>query len=331
MKKIFFIFVLLGTQLVFFAGTSGANPSRIEYEAGLNIIYSDNVIYTYVNPNSTPSTNGDFIYRPYVAVKFKTPGLNANPARIDLFISDNIYNKYSAINFQTYSLLLEQKMDAKTFIGLTYTLIPFLFAGEEDILSGASTIDTSRSLRVNALTATFDKNFSENKNFYLYVKYTHKDYNAPLEYRTAIARTFGGDLTIKWNRATTIMAGLSYETNEAEKGMVPPTPPALAGTFDDFSYTAPGITLLFIQHLSDRDTLRFRIIRKNRSFTADPLDRLHDGVNTRIYNILFANAYKITPTLTWKLSYELNRRDYDRVFSEFTENRFLTGVDISFK
>jgi hypothetical protein len=258
--------------------------------------------------------------------------LTSYPARIVLSLSDDIYSKYSAIDYQTWSLLLEQKMDPKTFLGLKYILIPYLFAGEEDIsTTGQSGIDTSLSLRLNTLSATFDRDFSENKNIYLYVKYTHKDYNTPIAYRTAIARTFGGDLTIKWNRATTTLAGLSYETNEAEKGMRPFA--ASNGTFyDDFSYTAPAITLVLIEHLSSRDTLRFKVTHKSRSFTANPSEEgLHGGRNDQINDFLVANAYKITAQWTWKLSYALYKRDSDRSYANFTENAFLTGVDFSFK
>jgi hypothetical protein len=336
MKNGVFIFVMIWTQMVLFAGTSAADPPRkIEYQAGLDLRYSDNVIYTYDFNNLTTTTNGDFIYEPYFTVKFRTPGLTSYPARIVLSLSDDIYSKYSTINYQTYSLLLEQKMDPKTFFGLKYTFIPYLFAGEEDIsTTGQSGIDTSLSLRLNTLSAIFDRDFAENKNIYFYVKYTHKDYNTPIAYRTAIARTFGGDLTIKWNRATTTLAGLSYETNEAEKGMrtlIYPLPTGSVTFNDDFSYTAPAITLLFIEHLSAQDTLRFKVTHKSRSFAADPSEPLHGGRNDQINDFLVANAYKITAQWTWKLSYALYKRDSNRSYANFTENTFLTGVDFSFK
>ncbi|MBI3605063.1 MAG: hypothetical protein HY202_03435 [Nitrospirae bacterium] len=336
MKRIFFIFVMLWIQTVLFAGTSAADPPRqIEYQAGLDLRYSDNVIYTYNISTQVITTSGDFIYEPYFTVKFRTPGLTSYPARIVLSLSDNIYSKYSPINYQTWSLLLEQKMDPKTFFGLKYTLIPYLFAGEEDILqSGQSGIDTSLSLRLNILTAIFDRDFAENKNIYLYAKYANKDYNTPIVYRSAIVRTFGGDLTIKWNRATTAMAGLSYETNEAEKGMrtlIYPLPTGSVTFNDDFSYTAPAITLLLIEHLSAQDTLRFKVTHKSRSFTVDSSEPLHGGRNDQINDFLIANAYKITAQWTWKLSYALYKRDSNRSYANFTENAFLTGVDFSFK
>ena len=136
-------------------------------------------------------------------------------------------------------------------------------------------------------------------------------------------------------KKTTAIVGLSYEVSRSQKGLRTIAivgPPPTTQTFnDDTDYTSPGLSFSVTHHFSFKETLRFKVGFKTRRYTADLTDRLHGERDDRTHNLLLTNSFKLTPHWTWKVGYELFKRDSNRSYANYTENSLTTGIDYLFK
>jgi hypothetical protein len=333
MKKILSLLIFFLFPIFHLAGESRGAAFHSDLSAGLDLKYSDNVIfisnYTISNNVVTSvvtTTDSDFIWEPYLTLRFmKKDPLYSQ--KVSFYLSYDAYSRYYQLNYPTYSVLFEQGIGEKSYLTFKYTLNPYLFVGEQEVFSGGpNVIDTGQNLHLQTFTFSFDKDLPRGFNLYLFGRQALKDYNTPIDYRTAIANTIGGDLTFHLKKETTVLIGLSYEINESKKGF----PTVGVNQFDDTDYTSPGINFLGIHHLSSVDTARLKLVLKTRNYSADASDPLHGGRNDLIINLMISNTLKLTPKWSWKVAYELFKRDSNQSYALYTENSLTTGLEYFF-
>ncbi|MHB8483172.1 MAG: hypothetical protein ACYDBV_10665 [Nitrospiria bacterium] len=329
-----FIFLLLCSLIQFFlfVKTSAADiPGWLETRTGLNLNYSDNALYIFNAANNTLTTGSDLVFEPYLTLKLKKND-PIYSQKLTLYVSSDIYSKYSPLNFQTYSLLLEQGIGKNTFLNFKYTLIPSLVIREEDIsVTGQNGIDTNLNYSLQIFTMALDKDFNQDYNFYFYGKSVIRDYSASIAYRSAIDQTLGGDLTFRINKQTIALAGLFYEVNRSQKGFRSIGMPPTALTFNDNTdYTSPGIALSVTRHVSPKDYFRIKYRYQTRQFSADSTDLLHGGREDQLQDFIVNNYFKIITQWTWKVGYELFKIDSNRSYANYTENILSAGIEYLF-
>lgn len=329
MKRLKLLFLFSLFQFFTLVDAAAAENPLLQYRAGLDLIYTDNAIYVFNTANNTSTTTGDFVFEPYLTFKMKRRDALFSQ-KLVVYVSSDIFSRYSPLNYQTYSVLFEQGIGNKAFLNLKYTLIPNLVLREEDISSGQGSIDTGLNYRLQVFTLSLDKDFSQSYNLYIYEKYTLKNYSTPFVFRSAMGQTLGVDLTLRMDKQTTAIVGLAYEVSQSRKGfrtLVGSTVPFN----DDTDYTSPGIAFSVTHHVSPEDYFRLKVGFRKKHYTADPAEPLHGGRDDLANNLAGTNYFKLTPRWTWKIGYEYFRWDSNKSYANYTVNRLTTGIDYLFK
>ena len=329
MKRLKLLFLFSLFQFFTLVDAVAAENPLLQYRAGLDSIYTDNAIYVFNMANNTLTTTGDFVFEPYLTFIMKRRAALFSQKLI-VYVSSDIFSRYSPLNYQTYSALFEQGIGNKAFLNLKYTLIPNLVLREEDISNtGQGSIDTGLNYRLQVFTLSLDKDFSQNYNFYIYGKNTLKTYSTPFVFRSAMGQTLGVDLTLRMDKQTTAIMGLAYEVNQSRKGFR--TLVGFPAFNDDTDYTSPGIAFSVTHHVSPEDYFRLKVGFRKRHYTADLADPLHGGRDDQANNVAGTNYFKLTPGWTWKIGYEYFKWDSNKSYANYTVNSLTTGIDYLFK
>jgi hypothetical protein len=306
-----------------------AEGFRPDFTTGLELKYLDSAVSKIDSNGNLIETEPDFVLEPYLVLRLKKKD-PLYSQKLALSLSYDRYLDHAELNYPSYDLFFEQGLGKRSYLTMKYSLIPYLVVGGEEVPlngSGPNFIDSGLNYRLQTFFLGLDKDFSNRLNIYFYGKEILKDYNLPMEYRSAIANILGGDFAFHLDRLTRLQLGFSYEINESRKGVA-----AGATYIDDTDYVSPGFAFKILRHLNDRDTFRLNYLFKLRHFTTlDPNEGLHFARNDRIHEIRLSNSYQFRPQWGWVISYEHFRRDSDHPTATSIENSLSTGVDFLFQ
>jgi hypothetical protein len=329
MKKSLILLLSVSFILSWMSVPAPAEVFRPDFTAGLELKYLDSAISKIDSNGNLIETEPDFVFEPYLVIRLKKKD-PLYSQKLSLSLSYDRYFDHAELNYPSYDLFFEQGLGEKSYLTIKYSLIPYLFVGGEEVPfngNGPNFIDPGLNYKLQSFVLGLDKDLSHKLNIYFYGKEILKEYNLPLEYRSANANIMGGEFSLHLDRLTRLQLGLSYEINESKKGIA-----AGATYIDDTDYISPGFTFKIIRHLKARDTVRLKYLFRLRHYTTlDPNEVLHFARNDRVHEIWLSNTYQIRPQWGWELSYEHFRRDSDHPAATSVENSFTTGIDFFFQ
>lgn len=296
-----------------------------DIQPGLEMRYTDNAIFIYDLATQQTSHDSDLIFEPYVTGRIKL-GDGETKTKVSVYLASDFYSTYPSLNNQTYSLLLEQGISAGTALSFRVHLNPYLFVGEEEINTAQNTplIDTSQAYRLETYTVGLDKDLAEERHLYFFAKLGVRDFNPVMASRSGIYRTLGAELSFKPESKRTFLIGLSEETFDAEKG----NPPLTAATYlDDAGYVSYGLTLVWVERLSEENRLRSRYQINRKGFTAIAPEPLHEGRVDYFNDLSFTFTHKLNGMWAWKTGVELTDRLTNKDYAYYVEKVISTGIE----
>jgi hypothetical protein len=299
---------------------------------GINEKYDDVAVYVIDQAAGTVSKKGDLIAEPYLTLSYKTHA--AYPTKLILDFTADFYGKYSVQNFQTYKLIIQQKVASKTYATGKYTFIPDIFFGSEiiDIRPGTNLVPTKdQSYRTHVIQVTLDRDVAPRLNLALSGKYAVRDARPAFNYRDV--NLWGGALDGIYRATpdTRLVLGASYERDNAEGGLnlfrstlTNPVPDD--ATYDQFSFYSS-----LAYSVSQNWSIKGRFTRRERYYTTNlDGDTLHKGRREHTNIILLGTAYKLVKQIDLKASYEGIWRDSTKSYAHLRENIYMVGVDYRF-
>ena len=331
MKRLFSkqIFALILTPFMLAGALSSAKAEtadKFSLVTGLEMKYSDNVIFVYNGTGSTRS--GDFFFHPYLNPKMKF-GEGPYFRKLTAYLSGEVYATYSALNNASYSLLFEQGVGQGKSLGFRYHISPFLFVGEE-VLGNPNPINPSYAYRLEIYTVSYDQDLRGGAYLYLFAKYAIKDYNPLIGFRTGILRSVGGDYSFKPEKSRTFLFGVTVETFNAVTGPNSISGPPAINFIDDTTYNSLWLSVLWIEHLSVENTLRAKYQIKLRNYLADASEPLHGGRTDNTHDISLIFIHKMTDQWSWKTGLEIIDRISNKSYAAYNEDILSAGIERRF-
>jgi hypothetical protein len=301
-------------------------------ELGINEKYDDVAVYVIDQAAGTVSKKGDLITEPYLTLSYKTHA--AYPTKLILDFTATFYGKYSVQNFQTYKLIIQQKIASKTYVTGKYTFIPDIFFGSEiiDIRPGTNLVPTKdQSYRTHVVQVALDRDFAPRLNLAFSGKYAIRDAKPAFNYRDV--NLWGGtfDGTYRATPDTRFVLGTSYERDNAKGGLnlfrsTPTNPVPDDATYDQFSFYGS-----LAYSVSQNWSIKGRYTYRERYYTTNLNgDTLHKGRRDHTNTILLGTDYKLVKPIDLKASYEGIWRDSTKSYAHLRENIYMVGVNYRF-
>lgn len=260
----FIIFAALFFGVIFFLAPSAhatheqnaSHPWRGEVSSGF--IRDSNILLVKDNKES------DVIWESSLYLSYKPKAISWHVLAIfDRYLSN------SELNYAYYELGAQRALGQHNYGGLSLNLSP------DSLLDKQDPNRNLLSLASHGFNLFVERDTEQFGTIGLNIRYTRFNYNTAFDAKDSDLLTIGPSIFYRITDNWDFFGEYSHASGKAKTGLIPLNfgPPV----FDDISYKASSLYLVFTHWMPERTRLRFRYIIRKKDFTAGDADSFHQG------------------------------------------------------